>query len=201
MLCFHLRDPLRAAACLGLLLAGSVLRASAQPTLPALEPGQRIRVAAPGMGLPRPTPAEVAVATPDSLFLTVGGLPLNLNAASVTVLQVEAGRRSRAGVALRRGLLLGAVGLAGGVALWENAPAPERRRQRYRCESPTGYCIRYYMDGPTDLRAPLTGAGVLAGVVWAWVDPGDAWRRVPLRGGTGPAASGGGLELGVVLRF
>jgi len=169
-----------------MLLAAPICTATAQDRISLLEPGQRVRVTVPSLGLNQHEESFSGVQG-DTLVLASMRCPIT----DVERLDVHAGRRSRAVT----GALVGAVaGLLAGV------PLGMAEQSRYDCDPNNGFapCIPPMPTIPVMLAALGAGVGAVTG---AFIKT-DRWEEVPLEQvRVSVAPQRGGVVIGISMAF
>lgn len=144
------------------------LSAQSTDSLPALVPGTRLRVAAPGVVGPRFVGTLLLPPSDTLMLASPVGPPVVLRPSQITSLEVSRGHDRRKGAV--RGLLVGApVGLAIGTTLRGNEPGPPECRCVVR-ERRLSYAV----------AGALVGAATGA-LIGSLVGP-ERWVRLPLPG-------------------
>jgi hypothetical protein len=177
---------MRKLACLlTILLVGPICAAAAQDRTPLLEPGARVRVTAPDLGITKQA-ATFDVLEGGTLVVTADSTmycPLR----SVTQLEVHAGRRSKWGTGAVVGGVVGGAGGALALGLF--------------CQ---GYAAPGH-DCSSDMKSGFLGGalgGALLGMGIGAAITTDRWEEVPLdRLRVSVVPQRGGVALGISVAF
>jgi hypothetical protein len=166
-----------------LLLAGLAALVLAAPraawaqALPPLQPGQTVRVFAPGAEIYRKRLATVLETNGDVVVLRVSGARQEIHASQIQSLDVSRGRETRTRSA--------GIGLVGGAALGAALSAVSRRFDDPEYERPAA----------SNVTGWAVTLGVIGGAIGALV-PWDRWEPVLLRAPVaGSSSPSGGLAL------
>lgn len=177
---------MRRLACLAVMLLAVPTGTAAAQDATSLEPGQRVRVTAPALGLDRHE-ERVAAVLGDTLVLTSTRCSL----ADIERLDVHTGRRS---YAVTGGLIGAAVGLVIGTGVGV------AEQSRYDCDPQNAWapCIPPLPTIPIMLG--LLG-GTVGAVTGAFIKT-DRWEEMPLDGlRVSVAPRPGGVALGISIAF
>lgn len=159
------------------LLAAAALIAAAAPAHAQLEPGQRIRLAAPENGVFSVTAGTLMEVRPDTLVIEIRGMQRTVARSGITHLEVSRGRRADASTAMYGAIFGAAAGFGAGWLHHKIASEGESADE---------------LTVTRNRRPEFAIAGGIIGLVIGTFRPGDRWEVLPLDvavpQGTGGAA-------------